>query len=124
MTTEAVNVQITDSQFKSMLSEAIMASLTQETRDALLREALASLLARQTYDAGYGKKGVHPSIVEGAFAQAVSQIGSGVVKDLVMNDPEIRGQAEHLIRDTLIAFMASERAGEKIATAIWSAVGQ
>lgn len=117
-----IKLQFDDAQFKAALSESILAAISGESRDALIREAVAGLVRREIVKPQYGPSTTRPSIVENAFARAMSQIANDVIQDLVKNDPEIRAQAETLIRDTLLAFMSNKDSGYKIASALWEAI--
>lgn len=122
MTVSEIKLQFDDAQFKAALSESILAAISGESRDALIREAVAGLVKREVIEERYGPSKVRPSIVEQAFSRTMSEIANEVVQNLVKNDPEIRAQAETLIRDTLLAFMSNQDSGYKIASALWEAI--
>lgn len=117
-----VKLQFSDTQFKTALSEAILNALNEESRNALIREAVEGLVKREVVKDRYAPDKTYPSVIETAFARTVSEIGRDVVQDLVKNDPQIRSMVEALVRSTLIGFLADEKAGSKIAGALWEAI--
>jgi hypothetical protein len=123
---EGIAIQIGDEQFKALLRETILASLTTEVRERLLQEALTQVITR-TIEKGNGysiKDRENPSVVETTFARTVADVASETVRDLVMNDPEIRPRVEVMVRDVLLNLVSREGAADVIATALWSAVEQ
>jgi hypothetical protein len=117
-----VKLHFSDDQFKAALSEAVLNAISDESRDALIREAVEGIVKREIVKDRLGRNKAQPSIVDNAFARTVSEIGRGVVKELVENDPQIRPMVEAVVRQMLIAFLTDEKAGEKIAGALWEAI--
>jgi hypothetical protein len=122
MTTQQLSVNIGDENLKKLISEAVLQAIGPEARDALIKEALEKLVMPTELEQRYGVPKKGPSVIERSFSHAVSSVGSDVVHELVKNDPEIRKLVETLVRDTLLAFLKREDAGDRVATAIWEGI--
>lgn len=101
-----MTLDLTDEQFKSIVSGAILQSLDADKRDALIKGAIQHLLTPSPDRGGYGQR---TTPLQDAFNRAVENVSSGIAKDMIEKDADLQTKIRALLNEALTSVFESKR---------------
>lgn len=88
-----MQIQLDDSQLKSIITESIFLSLTEEKKASLLKESIQFLLTPAK--GPYSNESISP--LQRAYNQAINDVCREQVKEMLQNSSELKEQIKDLV---------------------------